>query len=128
MSRAEHRFKSRPDKYMNKIDKNYQRFLMAIRGQHIYKDMWAPKKGDRVQCFKDTRSEAKHHDKYPVGVYVKRKSRNVLVGHVPAEISQLMTNFLSYRDTCIQKKNTHKHANRRTHTLTHTYGTENNLH
>ena len=45
----------------------------------------------------DNRSEAKHHDKYAVGVYVKRKSGNVLVGHVPAEISQLMPNFLNHQ-------------------------------
>ena len=104
MSRATHKFKSRRDKYLNGEDKNYQRFLMAIRGHHIYKDQWAPSKGIKVTCFKDSRSEAKEHDRYPVGVYVKRSGKYALVGHVPIEISQLsqlMTNFVSYRGTCI---------------------------
>ena len=70
---------------------------MAIRGQHIYKDQWAPSKGIKVTCFKDTRSEAKNT------IYT-RNGENALVGHVPIEISQLsqlMTNFVSYRGTCI---------------------------
>ena len=97
MSRATHKFKSRRDKYLNMKDKNYQRFLMPIRGQHIYKDQWAPSKGIKVTCFKDTRSEAKNT------IYT-RNGENALVGHVPIEISQLsqlMTNFVSYRGTCI---------------------------
>ena len=70
---------------------------MPIRGQHIYKDQWAPSKGIKVTCFKDTRSEAKNT------IYT-RNGENALVGHVPIEISQLsqlMTNFVSYRGTCI---------------------------
>ena len=43
---------------------------------------------ERVVCIRDNRREAKHHDKYSVGVYVKRNGINVLVGHVPVEISQ----------------------------------------
>ena len=72
---------------------------------------------------RDNRREAKIHDKYSVGVYVKRKGRHVLVQHVPAEISQLMANFLNHRGRFTQKNahtdmqtDTHTH----THTLTHT--------
>ena len=120
MSRATHKFKSRRDKYLNGEDKNYQRFLMAIRGHHIYKDQWAPNKGIKVTCFKDSRSEAKEHDRYPVGVYVKRNGKYALVGHVPIEISQLMTNFLSYPGTCIQNKHTNMLTDAHTHSLIHT--------
>ena len=68
-------------------------FSTNIRGHHVYKSIWKPEKGVRLDCRKDDRAEASEYDKHAIGVYKQMDS--TLVGHVPIECSALMDNFLS---------------------------------
>ena len=73
---------------------NYKiEFQTAIRGHHIYKDSWVPSIGQNLICRTDTREEAIEHDKNAIGVF-KSGDKETLVGHLPIEISCLLTNFL----------------------------------
>ena len=46
--------------------------------------------GEKLKCKKDDRKEALDYDSHAVGVY----KRDVLIGHVPIEISALTDYFL----------------------------------
>ena len=73
---------------------NYKiEFQTAIRGHHIYKDSWVPFIGQNLICRTDTREEAIEHDKNAIGVF-KSADKETLIGHLPIEISCLLTNFL----------------------------------
>ena len=61
-------------------------FKSVIRGHHVYRDIWTPVKDETVLCTEDEREEAKSFDKYAVGTF----KNNVLVGHVPIELSRLI--------------------------------------
>ena len=65
-------------------------FDSIIRGHHVYKDTWNPIKGQCIDCRPDTREEAKEYDTNSLGLY----EHHTLVGHVPVEISCLLTHFL----------------------------------
>ena len=74
-------------------------FKTAIRGHHVYKQTWTPSLGEILQCKKDNRQEALDHDEHAVGVY-KFESDDVetmLVGHVPIELSMLLSRFLKHQ-------------------------------
>ena len=76
-------------------------FKSVIRGHHVYSDIWTPVKDETVLCMEDEREEAKSFDKYAVGIF----KDNVLVGHVPIEISRLIFYFLksdSSANQCIR--------------------------
>ena len=72
----------------------------VIRGHRVYKCVWTPVIDEKLECNKDTRAEAKEHDKNAIGVYRITKQldvanqKKILVGHVPIELSRLMKNFL----------------------------------
>ena len=53
-----------------------------IRGHHIYKEVWETA---------DDREKANEYDKYAVGLYEK----DILVGHIPIEISSLGFHFIN---------------------------------
>ena len=73
---------------------NYKiEFQTAIRGHHIYKDTWVPSIGQNLICRTDTREEVIEYDKNAIGVF-KSGDKETLVGHLPIEISCLLTNFL----------------------------------
>ena len=68
-------------------------FETAIRGHHIYKDVWLPRIGQRLICKKDDRDEALQYDVNAIGLY-RKEGEELLVGHVPIELSCLLKNFL----------------------------------
>ena len=68
-------------------------FQTAIRGHHIYKNVWVPRIGQNLICKTDTREEAMEYDKNAIGVFKSDAPEN-LVGHLPTEISCLLTYFL----------------------------------
>ena len=68
-------------------------FETAIRGHHIYKDVWLPQIGQRLICKKDDRDEALQYDVNAIGLY-RKEGEELLVGHVPIELSCLLKNFL----------------------------------
>ena len=71
-------------------------FNTAIRGHHVYKDVWTPCNEDVLICKKDDRQEAIEFDKNAVGVYKKTSTDDqLLVGHIPIELSRIMAGFLS---------------------------------
>ena len=71
-------------------------FKTAIRGHHVYKQTWTPSLDEILQCKKDNRQEALHHDEDAVGVYKFESddAETMLVGHVPIELSMLLSRFL----------------------------------
>lgn len=71
-------------------------FETVIRGHHVYKYTWTPKINEVLQCEEDTRAEAKEYDANAIGVYVMKTddANKTLAGHVPIELSQLLSYFL----------------------------------
>ena len=66
------------------------RTTSIIRCQHVYMDVWCATEGEGFEAAPDMRKEVKDYDKYVVGVY----KENLLVGHIPTEISSLCFHFL----------------------------------
>ena len=60
-----------------------------IRGHHVYKEVWDAAIGEMLEAASDDRQEAKEYDKHAVGVY----NKDILVGHIPIEISMFMFPF-----------------------------------
>ena len=73
-------------------------FTSVIRGHHIYKSVWTPTLGEKLNCPEDNRKEAKQHDKYAIGTYLEANTGNKLVRHVPMELSYLIYTFLRAYD------------------------------
>ena len=46
-------------------------FTSVIRGHHIYKSVWTPTLGEKLNCREDDRKEAKQHDEYAIGTYLE---------------------------------------------------------
>ena len=46
-------------------------FTSVIRGHHIYKSVWTPTLGEKLNCREDDRKEVKQHDEYAIGTYLK---------------------------------------------------------
>ena len=62
-----------------------------IRGHHVYKEVWDAAIGEMLEATSDDREKAKEYDKYDVGLYKK----DILVGHIPIEISSLCFYFIN---------------------------------
>ena len=62
----------------------------VIRGHHVYKAVWDATIGEMLEAASDKREEAREYDKYAVGLYKK----DLLVGHIPIEISSLCFHFI----------------------------------
>ena len=79
------------------------KFTSVIRGHHVYKARWTPVIGEKLVCKNDKREEAKAYDDFAVGLYKDGKdssgSSDVLVGHVPIELSHLICTFLNAEDS-----------------------------
>ena len=73
-------------------------FTSVIRGHHIYKSVWTPTLGEKLNCREDDRKEAKQHDEYPIGTYLEAYTGSELVGYVPMELSHLIYTFLRAND------------------------------
>ena len=68
-------------------------FQTAIRGHHIYKDVWIPSIGQELICKAGNREEAIQYDKNAIGVF-KTGDPETLVGHLTIELSCLLKYFL----------------------------------
>ena len=68
-------------------------FDAPIRGHHISKETWRAKIGQRLIYHAD--GEAVHYDKNALGVYIQFSANEQLVGHVPIELSTLLSYFLN---------------------------------
>ena len=68
-------------------------FQTAIRGHHIYKDVWVPLIGQELICKADNREEAIEYGKNAIGAF-KTGDPETLVGHLPIELSCLLKYFL----------------------------------
>ena len=62
-----------------------------VRGHHVYKKVWDATIGEMLEAASDDREEAKEYEKYAVGLY----KRDLLVGHIPIEISSLCFHFIN---------------------------------
>ena len=69
----------------------------AVRGYHVYKDIWAPAIRDELDCRQEPGNE---EDSYAVAVYSDSESSSVL-GHLPREISRV--SFLEHDGTITGK-------------------------
>ena len=84
-------------------------FTSVIRGHHIYKSVWTPTLGEKLNCREDDRKEAKQHDEYAIGTYLEAYTGSELVGHVPMELSYLIYTFLrAYDDNEVSAKVTRR--------------------
>ena len=70
-----------------------------FRGHHVYKEIWTPQKDDILYCKKDYRSEALDIDKHVVWVNMGVYKEDRLVGHVPIELSRIISYFLQDSET-----------------------------
>ena len=68
-------------------------FEKAIRGHHISKNTWLPSIGQNLESKTGTPEEAIEYDKNVIGVF-KSGDKVTLAGHLPIEISCLLTYFL----------------------------------
>ena len=73
-------------------------FTSVMRGPHIYKSVWTPTLGGKLNCHEDDRKEAKQHDEYAIWMYLGANTSSELVGHVPMEPSYLIYTFLRAYD------------------------------
>ena len=46
-------------------------FTSVIRGHKIYKSVWTPTLGEKLNCREDDRKEAKQHHEYAIGTYLE---------------------------------------------------------
>ena len=62
-----------------------------IRGHHVYKEVWDAAIGEMLEAASDDQEKAKEYDKYTVDLYRK----DILVEHIPTEISILCFHFIN---------------------------------
>ena len=76
-------------------------FETVIRGHHVYKAVWGPEIGEKLECYEDTRKEAKDYDKHSAGIFKlsSKEGKKTLVGHIPVELSSLIDYFLKIEET-----------------------------
>ena len=72
-------------------------FQTAIHLHHIYKDNWVLFLGQNLVCHTDTCEDAMECDKNVIGIY-KSYDIKTLVGHLPMEVSCLLTNLNATSD------------------------------
>ena len=66
----------------------------AVRGYHIYKEVWPPAIGEEFVCRQERDND---HDRHAVSVH---KEGDDVLGHLPREISSVAFFFLEH-DGCI---------------------------
>ena len=64
----------------------------AVRGYHVYQDIWTPTVSDQFDCRQEPENE---EDRYAVAVYEDSESTDVLE-HLPREISRVSYFFLEH--------------------------------
>ena len=63
----------------------------VIRGHHVYMSVWSAAVGEKLFAVPDPREKARECDKFAVGLYKEENDQKILVGHVPTEISSLLS-------------------------------------
>ena len=67
-------------------------FNSAIRGFHVYKDIWEnPVPGEELLC---QREVGNSHDALSVAVLKEIDGENTIIGHIPRKISALCNVFI----------------------------------
>lgn len=74
------------------------KFSTNIRGHHVYKNIWTPIIGESLVCKEDKRVEAQELDKNAIGTYKLMDGNETLVGHLPIELSKLISFFIEIGD------------------------------
>ena len=67
---------------------------LSYKYYHVYMEVWHATEGEVLETAPDMRKEVKDYDKYVVGV----DKEDLLVGHIPIEISSPCFHFLT--ETC----------------------------
>ena len=62
-----------------------------IRGHHIYKDIWSPRTGEILEAAREC-GNRQSHDRHAVSLL----KADVIVGHVPRQLSRVYFFFLSH--------------------------------
>ena len=70
----------------------------AVRGYHVYQDIWTPVLDEQFNCQQDTDNE---HDRY--AVKITRTTEDEVHGHLPREISKVSYFFLAHDGTIMGK-------------------------
>ena len=65
----------------------------VLRGRHFYQLVWTSTVGEKLFTAPDKREEALSYDEFVIGVHKDEKC-NLLVGHLPIEISSFSYHFL----------------------------------
>ena len=60
-----------------------------IRGHHFYKDIWSPRTGEILEAAREC---GNRHDRHAVSLL----KADVIVGHVPRQLSRVLIFFLSH--------------------------------
>ena len=70
-------------------------FLSAVRGHHVYKSTWQPIIGEQLHIDREVGNPRDH---FAVAVFktCPNSGTRTIVGHVPREISCLLTHFLNH--------------------------------
>ena len=66
-----------------------------IKGYYLYREIWTPQKHDILYCMNNYRSEALDIHKHAVGTCTD----DSLVGHVPIELSRIISYLLQESET-----------------------------
>ena len=77
----------------------------------MYKQSWKPEINQILHCEEDKRAEAKEYDTNAIGVYVTHErpdAENTLTGHVPIELSRLLTFLQANADNLLTATVTEK--------------------
>ena len=61
--------------------------------------MGSPEISEKLECYEDTRKEAKDYDKHSVAIFKlsRKEGKKTLVGHIPVELSSPNRLFLEDR-------------------------------
>ena len=68
----------------------------AIRGFHVYRELWEPKLGQKIQIDQEI---GNIHDPFAISLGAKivgKLTDNEIVGHIPREISRFCHYFINY--------------------------------
>ena len=72
--------------------------VMHAQGHHVYKSVWTPTLGVKLNCCDGDHKEAKQHDEYAIGTYLEANTGSELVGHGPMVLSYHFYTFLRAYD------------------------------
>ena len=78
------------------------KFSTNICGHHVYKNIWTPIIEESLVCKEDKRVEAQELDKNAIETYKLMDGNETLVGHLPIELSKLISFFVEMGDNHVK--------------------------